>query len=805
MIPTICARTLLGLLLLSGPASAQIVVTATGGNPGPTNYTTLRAAFDALNAGTHTNIVSISVQGDTTETAPAVLDATATNYFVQTLSITPSGGSWTISGNISGAVIHLRGASFVTIDGRINGSGRNLTVSNTRNGSATAAIWLGSVPLGLGVRSASSNIIRNLEISCGGTELQTFGIFLGGGEGIISGSNGGDGNTFNEFRFNRIIRARNALYVRGISTNPSFQTTITDNIIGPSAFGPDQIGKTGIFCALCTNTLISRNTVQFVGGTLATTSGVTDRAGIAIGAENWAVSNGGGTSTAGANYTITQNNIHDIVDERGSSAVGLLVSANATTNATNNLVANNFIYNIRANATGDNQACGLGISGGINDRFVYNTIHLVGDQDPPGVAATTTFGNAIRIALTSTPTHGNLTLANNSVSVDANSDTAGVHFYAVTTNFLFSFGSGFSNYNNLYINTANPQVRTGGQNSTGTGNTATTEYAGLAQWRTVFTPNQDLGTLQINPLHVSPTDLHLQANSPNIGEAIAISGVTTDFDGQDRVGAADIGADEYGIPPTFTNANATVFTAGVSGSFNATATGTPAPTFSLDSGALPGGVTLGASGLLSGVPDIATGGSTYPINIRAANGFAPDVIQPFTLRVNRRPAGGTAVLTALQNVSGAITLTELRAVSSDPDSDPLTISSVSPTSAQGGTVVLGPSAVTYAPPPGYSGPDSFSFVVTDGYAGSTGAGTVNVTVSASAASLNLLSFSVGAGGATVAAQGIQGVTYMVQRSPDLLSGWTNLSGPISPGANGRIDFIDSAPLPPRYFYRVVVP
>jgi len=47
------------------------------------DYATLKEAFDAINAGTHTGVINIGVCGDTTETLPAVLNASgvgAANY-----------------------------------------------------------------------------------------------------------------------------------------------------------------------------------------------------------------------------------------------------------------------------------------------------------------------------------------------------------------------------------------------------------------------------------------------------------------------------------------------------------------------------------------------------------------------------------------------------------------------------------------------------------------------------------------------------------------------------------------------------
>ncbi len=82
------------------------------------------------------------------------------------------------------------------------------------------------------------------------------------------------------------------------------------------------------------------------------------------------------------------------------------------------------------------------------------------------------------------------------------------------------------------------------------------------------------------------------------------------------------------VAPHITSADATSFTAGVDGSFNVTATGNPAPTFT-ETGA-PSGVTLTTGGLLSGTPT-ATG--TFTIMITAANGVTPDDTQTFTLTV----------------------------------------------------------------------------------------------------------------------------------------------------------------------------
>ena len=88
--------------------------------------------------------------------------------------------------------------------------------------------------------------------------------------------------------------------------------------------------------------------------------------------------------------------------------------------------------------------------------------------------------------------------------------------------------------------------------------------------------------------------------------------------------------------PSFkSSANAT-FVAGTSGSFQVSANGYPAPTFT-EAGSLPGGLSLSTAGLLIGTPAAGSGG-VYPITITASNGISPSASQAFMLTVDQAPA-----------------------------------------------------------------------------------------------------------------------------------------------------------------------
>jgi subtilisin-like proprotein convertase family protein len=121
--------------------------------------------------------------------------------------------------------------------------------------------------------------------------------------------------------------------------------------------------------------------------------------------------------------------------------------------------------------------------------------------------------------------------------------------------------------------------------------------------------------------------------------------------------------------PQITSNPSTTFLAGTAGSFTATATGFPKPTFT-HTGGLPTGVTLSAAGLLSGTP---TGPGTFTVTLIASNGTLPNATQTFTLTVV--PA---LTLTAIPSKSylhnvGTISLNGASNKNSDPTSPTYTL------------------------------------------------------------------------------------------------------------------------------------
>ena len=162
--------------------SAQVDVTATIGTPNQ-SYTTLSAAFSAINAGTHKGSISIGISGNTTETGFAILNASgsgAASY--SSVAINPTGGAArTISGNLGFPMIDLNGADNVTIDG-LNTGGNSLTIVNTNASASTIRF----------INDASYNTIQNCTVlgsttNANGTIFFSTGVVTGNDRNTISG------------------------------------------------------------------------------------------------------------------------------------------------------------------------------------------------------------------------------------------------------------------------------------------------------------------------------------------------------------------------------------------------------------------------------------------------------------------------------------------------------------------------------------------------------------------------------------------------------------------------------------------
>ncbi len=121
---------------------------------------------------------------------------------------------------------------------------------------------------------------------------------------------------------------------------------------------------------------------------------------------------------------------------------------------------------------------------------------------------------------------------------------------------------------------------------------------------------------------------------------------------------------------SITSPAGTTFDVGVDTPFTVTALGFPQPTFSIAAGALPGGVTLAPSGILSGTPVASTGAYVFTIN--AANTLGSSTTQLFTLTVSARP-------TPIVHATGTFTVGVKTTPTASPFSVTATVGAMVPT------------------------------------------------------------------------------------------------------------------------------
>ncbi len=484
--------------------NAQISLTATGSTTTGT-YTTLKAAFDAINGGLHQGAITINVTGNTTETASAVLNGNGSgNSNYTSVLIKPAAGvNATISSADTVATIKLNGADNVTIDGSNNGStSRNLTITNTyTTGGSPVIIWVASTA----TDGALNATFKNTNIYGSNSSGTIVGI-------IVSGSTLGaaaevSNNNFSSIN-NSFNKAQNAIFAIGNATNTDTGFMIKNNVIG-SAVATDKMGYRGLAVQNAKNFEISGNVIT--GVTLASTA---TAAGILVGA-------------AATNGLIFNNKISDVSNTNtlGYGAAGLYLSCSGT--ASNMLVYNNTINGVSGygyalgGGAGDN-GNGIVIVSGGGYKIYYNTVVMDANQ--------TVAGRPSAFNITSAVTAAGAVDVRNNIFVNKQTQTGDRYaIYVGTVNTVFSN----INYNNYF--------------SSGTalgyiGSARTT----LGELQLGFGGN--VNSLNVSPVFASATDFHLAAsgNAALDNKGTFVADVTVDADGTTRNAITpDLGSYEF--------------------------------------------------------------------------------------------------------------------------------------------------------------------------------------------------------------------------------------------------------------------
>jgi len=557
-------------------AFAQVDVTASAGI-GAATYTTVKGAFDAINAGTHQGVINLIITANTTETATAALSrSTGTSNFTS-VSLKPAANvTAVITGAAAGPVLRILGSN-VTIDGSNNGTdSRNLSIVNS-NIAGSQVIAMGSsdtanpltnvtvknTTIINGVKTTGSGIIvsntagaqtagyfNNIRLENNSIQKSYQGIYMIAVSAVGNGS--GSVITKNDLS----TSGENSNRYMGIYLGGTDGVTVSENKIGNFENTSNE-GKRGIWLAVSTmNSTISDNvidniTVNNAGGGSATGIQIFTNAGAGSApSANKIIRNKiSNLSTNGFNSAVTgislggstlgtvisQNDINNLVGLRTATTVGygaeaIILSAGT---ASNTLVSNNFISKISsfaANTSSANYTGGILINAGTGYKVYNNSIYLTETQNDGT-------NKGIPIAFSSTvSTAGAIDLRNNIFVVNLTDTTIPAYSISVPP-----VAATYSNIdNNIYYSTGPNLGQTPG------GPPAFTDIAGM---KSILGGNNN--SLKALPKFVSTSNLHLVPDSENSAidnKGIALADVVTDFDNEVRsTSTPDIGADEFTI------------------------------------------------------------------------------------------------------------------------------------------------------------------------------------------------------------------------------------------------------------------
>ncbi len=217
-------RSLTGSVMGALEHTSPVTVAATAGTANG-QYATLKGAFDAINAGTHMGVVTVRINSSTTESASAILNASASGSASYTsINVYPTATGLSVTGNLAAPLIDLRGADNATIDGRVNatGSTKDLVISNT---SAEATAGTSTIRF---INDATSNAVKYCTVKGSSTDAAGGILFFS----TTTGTTGNDNNLIDNNSITNSTNANrpvNAIYSLGTSTKENSGNTISNN------------------------------------------------------------------------------------------------------------------------------------------------------------------------------------------------------------------------------------------------------------------------------------------------------------------------------------------------------------------------------------------------------------------------------------------------------------------------------------------------------------------------------------------------------------------------------------------------
>jgi hypothetical protein len=318
------------------------------------SFKNIKTAFDNINDGTYTGVITLKITGSQELTTTAILYGNGVGSASYTsVTLFPTVTGLTISGNLPAPLIDLNGADHVIIDGSVNAAGaaKDLIITNTN---ATSGVETSTMRF---INDATNNTVKYCTIK--GSSMTTSG-------GIIyfastSGISGNDNNLIDNNDITSAAdenRPLNAVYSYGLVGAENSNNTISNNNIfnflnrGTTSYGI-RIGN------YSTAWTISGNSFYETAPFVATTSvqNYVINIGADILANNFTVSNnyigGSAPSCGGAAWTKINTFSNDFY------AISMDVGTSPASNVQGNTIKN-FDYSNSSSAEWYGIACSRG-------------------------------------------------------------------------------------------------------------------------------------------------------------------------------------------------------------------------------------------------------------------------------------------------------------------------------------------------------------------------------------------------------------------------------------------------------------
>lgn len=512
---------------VSSPMSGTYTVGATG------DFPTLTAAVNTYNNSCLEGPVLFSLIDTSylTESFPITILSHPDADQVNTLTIKPAPGLNTIlSGSSASAIIVLRGADYICIDGSNDTlanilcprqrTGRNLIIENSNTSGTSVVFAIQTAPDG---SPACFNQLMNCVIRGSGPSATGAGVNISG-TALLSGT-GANQNNDNRIINNKIERVQVGVFSAGSSvTTKNLRNTFDLNEL--TSVAPDNIGRFGIMLLFEDSCMVRGNDIANI-----VSSASFDVVGISLGANS--LNNSLTTAAETSNGYVSGNNIYNIVQTNTFSAGGIIVAA---TTSGRTRIENNMINRVFCNGTAGDFGCGIYNGGGSGLMEIYHNTVIV-NGDPLTSASQPNMAVGINGATPSVDLRNNILVCSGSSGSNTNTGI-GLAYSSTTGNYT----NLISDNNDIYVSgTGSCTGRTGGLTAAGTARTS------LADWQTET--GRDQHSVAVLPAFVSVSDAHLLAGlNPGIEDGGTPLPVIMDIDCEYRNGChPDMGADEFGL------------------------------------------------------------------------------------------------------------------------------------------------------------------------------------------------------------------------------------------------------------------